>query len=87
MMADRALEVRSSDCCKVGVDFQDDAILVRLGIDRRNDALAEGIIKHVVDGRRRDAETARGGAVDDEIDGQTLLLQIARHIGDLRQLA
>ena len=67
------------------IKFEDDAILVRLRIDGRDDALAEGIVKRVVDGGRRDAETAGGGAVDDKIDRQPLLLQIAGDAGHLRQ--
>ena len=68
------------------IELHDHAILVRLGVDRRDDALAEGIVERVVDGRRRDAEAARGGAVDDEIDRQALLLQVAGDVGELRQL-
>ena len=34
---------------KVGLDLQDDAILVQLGEDRGDDALAEGVVQGVVD--------------------------------------
>ena len=55
------------------IDLQDHAVLVRLGVDGRNDALAEGVVERVVDGRRRDAEAGRGGAVDDDVERQSLL--------------
>jgi hypothetical protein len=69
------------------IDFQDDAILVRLGVDRGNDALPEGVVEHVVDRGRSNAETAGRSPVDDEVHGQSLLLQIACNVGELRLLA
>ena len=63
------------------VELEDDAVLVRLRVDGRDDALPERIVERVVDGGRRDAEAARGGAVDDQIDRQALLLQVARDVG------
>ena len=41
------------------VRLQDHAVLVRLGEDGRDDALAEGVVERVVDRRRRDAEARR----------------------------
>ena len=65
------------------VRLEDDAVLIRLRVDRRHDALPERIVEHVVHGRRRDAETRGRGAVDHEVGGRTLLLQVA---GDVREL-
>ena len=42
------------------IRLHDDAVLVGLRVDRRDDALTEQIVQRVVHGRRRDAE-ARGG--------------------------
>ena len=46
------------------LDLEHDAILVRLGEDRRHQALPERVVQRVVDRRRRDSEPARGGAVE-----------------------
>ena len=69
------------------VGLQDHAVLVGLGEDGGDDALAEHIVQRVVDRRRRDAEARRGGAVDHQVDRQPLLLQVAGDIGQLGQLA
>src|SRR3984957_20967804 len=55
---------------QVLVRLENDAILVRLGEDGRDDALAEGVVERVVDGRRGDAETAGGVAVDGDTGGK-----------------
>ena len=60
--------------------------MVRLGEDRRDDALAERIVKRVVDSRRRDAETRRGGAVDPNIGRKAVLGVVAGDVLELRQL-
>jgi hypothetical protein len=69
-----------------GIGLEDHAVLIRLRIDRRDDALPEGIIEHVVDGRGRDAESRRGRSVDHEIGRRSLLLHVARDVRELRQL-
>ena len=69
------------------VDLHDHAILVGLGIDGGNDALPERVIERVVYRGRGDAETGRSGAIDDDVQRQSLLLQVAGDVGDLRQLA
>ena len=47
-----------------GCDFEDHAVLVGLGEDRRDDALAEGAVERVVDRGGGDAEARGGVAVD-----------------------
>ena len=76
----------SSEACSRAIGLQDDAVLVRLREDRRDDALAEGVVERVVDGRRRDAEAGGGVAIDGEIGREPLVLLVARHVLDLRQL-
>src|SRR5260370_14564149 len=66
--------------------FQNDPVLVRLGEDRRDDALAERIIKCVVDSGRGDAEARSGGAVDQNIGRKAVLGVVARDILELGQL-
>ena len=66
------------------VGLQDHAVLVRLREDGRDDALAEGVVERVVDGRRRDAEARGGVAVDGEVGDEPLVLLVARHVRELR---
>ena len=68
------------------VGFEDHAVLVRLGEDRRDDALAKRIVECVVDGRRRNAETPGGGAVDQHIGRQSIFGVAGSDILDLRDL-
>ena len=70
-----------------GIDLQDHAVLVRLGVDGRDDALAECVVERIVDRRRGDAEAGGGSAVDDDVERQPLLLQIAGDVAELRQLS
>ena len=60
-----------------GFGNQHDAILVRLVENRRDDALAEGVIERVVDGRRRDAVARRQLPVDFNVDGEPLVVEVA----------
>ena len=71
---------------EIGRGLHDDAILIGLRIDRRNDALAEGVVKHIVDRRQRDPEAAGGGPIDHQIDGAALVLHIARDVGEFGQV-
>ena len=49
-------------------------------IDRGNDTLAKQVVQRVVDGGGGDAEARRGLAIDDQVRGQALLLQVrSRH--------
>ncbi len=54
----------SGPLLELGLDLEHHAVLVGLGEDGRDQALAEGVVERVVDGRRRDAEAAGGVAVD-----------------------
>ena len=65
---------------KIGLHFQHDAILVQLGEDRRDLALAEGVIERVVKSLRVDAETRSGIAVDHEPDAESRVGLIAGDI-------
>ena len=62
--------------------LQDHAVLVGLRIDRRNLALAEGVVERVVDRLHRDAEPAGGFAVDLDLHAQAALLRLR---GDVEQ--
>ena len=68
------------------LDLVDHAVLVRLGVDGRDDALAEGVVQQVVDRRRGDAEARRRVAVDADEHRQALVLQLGGDVGDLRDL-
>ena len=66
-------------------DFQHDPILVRLREDRRDLALAKGVIQRIVDRLRADAEARRRIAVDDQARLQAQILVVAGDIAELRQ--
>jgi len=51
---------------KTRLGFEDNMVLIVALIKSRNLALAESIVKRVVNGRRRDAETRSGVTIDDE---------------------
>ena len=57
-------------------------ILVLRVVDHRDLALAEGVVERVVDLADGQPEPRRGGAVDDEIALQPLLLLIEVDVGD-----
>ena len=61
--------------------FEHHAVLVGLGVDRRDQALAEGVVERVVDGRHADPEAAGGVAIDVDEGLQALVLQIAGDVG------
>jgi hypothetical protein len=67
-----------------GLRLEDDAVLVGLGEDGRDDALAEGAVQAVVDRARGHAEARRGVAVDVDEGRQALRAGVA---GDVAQLA
>ncbi len=70
---------------KVGLDLQDDAVLVQLGEDGGHLALAEGVVEGVIDELRGDAQPRGRGAVDGQEDLQPLVLLIAAHVPQFRQ--
>ena len=67
------------------IDLEDDVVLIERGVDRRDDALAEGVAERVVDRRRQDAEARRGIAIDRGVEERSGILLVRRDIGDLRQ--
>ncbi len=71
---------RGQRLLRLGIGFEDHAVLVGLGEDRRDDALAERIVERVVDRRRGDAEPAGGGAVDQHIGRQPVIAVAGRDI-------
>jgi hypothetical protein len=70
-----------------GIGFKNDAVLVGVGVDRRHDPLAKGIVQCIVDRGWRNAEASGGVAVDVDIGDEPLRCEIARDVGELRQLA
>ena len=64
------------------IDVEDDAVLVALGEDGRDDALAVGVVERVVDDGGSDAEARGVGAVEIDDHRAAVRLQIARHIDD-----
>ena len=70
----------------VRLDFEHDAVLVRLGVNGRNEPLAEGVIKSVRDVRRRHAQPGSGIAVDVDVSLQAVFLQVAGDVGQLGDL-
>src|SRR6185437_14222113 len=69
-----------------GLQLVDHPILVGLGIDRGDDALAERVVQQIVDGRRGDAEARGGVAVDLDEHREPLALELARHVDELRDI-
>ena len=60
-------------------------VLIERVVDRRNGALAERVIQHVVDLVRREAIARRRGAVDIDVGLQTVLLQVRVDVEQLRR--
>ena len=77
----------ATEFCSFGIGFQDHAILVGLGEDGGDDALAETVIERIVDGRGGDAEARRGVAVHHQIGRQALVEISGGDIADRRHLA
>ena len=73
-------------CLKTRSGFEHHFILIGLGENGGNQALAKGIVKRVVHIRHADAQSRRGGSVYVHISLQTLILPIAAHVFQLRQL-
>ena len=60
-----------------GVGLQHDVVLVEPAVQRRDLPLAEGVIKGVVDRRRRNTESGRRIAVDNDVGLQPAGLLVA----------
>ena len=67
---------------KLRIDLEHDVVLVERGEDRRDDALAEGVVERVVDRRRQDAEARRGIAIDRDVEQRSGILLVAGDVGD-----
>ena len=65
---------------KSGQRFHHNMVLIQLCKYRRDLALAEGVIKGVVEGLRRDAEAGSRRAVDDKAGVKALVLLVAGHV-------
>ena len=61
--------------------FHDHVVLVELGEDGGDLALAEGVVEGVVDVGHGDAEAGGGVAVDDQAGAEALVLEVAGHVG------
>ena len=66
------------------IDLHDDAILIALGVDRRDDGLAERVAEGRVDQIGRDAEPRGGRPVDHHGRLQAARLLVGAHVGELR---
>ena len=77
---------RPEAALELGLDLEHDAILIGLREDGRHETLSERVVQRVVDRRRRDAEPARGRAVEVDVGLQAAVLEIAGDIGELRHL-
>ena len=69
------------------IGLENDAVLVGIGEDGRDDALAVGIVERVVYRGRRDAEARGLVAVDLDIDREALRGNVAGDVGEFRQRA
>ncbi len=68
------------------VHFKHNAILVQLGKDRRNLALAKGVVERVVNRLGQNAKARRRIAVDGEVGIQSAVKLVGRDIAQLRLL-
>ena len=91
LLVERRLDVNIVQRCRIELEsrvgFENDVVLVELGVKRIDLPLAESIVKRVVDGLRRDAEARSRGAIDGQCRGHAAQLLIRRHIGEFGQLA
>src|SRR5262245_30220060 len=65
---------------KTGLGLENDMVLVQLSKYRGHLALAEGIVKRVVERLRRNAKPGRGLAIDNQTRLQSLVLLVAGHV-------
>jgi hypothetical protein len=68
----------------IGIRLHDDAVLIRLRENGRNDSLAEGIVQRVVDGAHADPEARGAVAVDGDVGREPVVFLIADDVGELR---
>ena len=67
-------------------DLEDDVVLVELGEHDGDQALSEGVVEGVVDGRGRQAEARGGVAIDDQVFLEGVILLVGGDVAQLRQL-
>src|SRR5215469_5713082 len=67
---------------ELGIDFQYNAILVELGVDGGDLALAEGVVESVVDGGGQNAQAGRGVAVDNQRSEKALVELVTGNVAD-----
>ena len=72
---------------KLRIDFQNDVVLVELGVDGRDLALSECVVESVVDLLRQNAQAGRGVAINHYVRLKASGLLIAGYIAKLRQSA
>ena len=66
------------------VHFHHHVILIQRRVHRRDLALAEGVVERIVDRLRRDPESRRGGAIDDQRGLQPVILLVAVDVDAVR---
>ena len=66
--------------------FQNHVELIGLRVNRRYLPLAEGIVERIVNILRRDAEPAGRVAIDIDEKPQAVVLLVARHVAQFRNL-
>ena len=67
----------------LGLDAEDDPVLVQLRKNGRYHPLPVGVVKGIVDGLRQDAEARSGAPVDGYVEAKSLVLLIAAHVPEL----
>ena len=72
----------SGPILEFGIDLQHHVVLVERGVHGRDDALAEGVVERVVDGRGQDAEARGDLAVDRDVEQRPGILLIGGDVGD-----
>ncbi len=68
---------------ELGLDLEDDPVLVELGEHRGHLPLAEGVVQGVVDRLRTDPEPRGGAAVDHQRGAESLILLVGADVGQL----
>ena len=75
----------SGPVLELGIDLQDDVVLVQRRVHGRDDALAEGVVERVVDRGGQDA-VARGDlALDRDVEQRPGIELVGGDVGDARE--
>ncbi len=67
-----------------GIHLHHHEVLIQPGVHGGDFALAEGVVKHLVDGRGGDAQPRGGIAVDHQVGRQALVLLVGGDVAQLR---